>query len=255
MRCHVCHTKIPLGEDICPNCGAKVESQSIYKNHIQRPSFKTMNYKKIKMVLFIVIIVVIVLMGTSDLYRYQNNKRVRTSSETSFTPFVELKDSDIYIEESELLIQAQDSLEDMKQYLKEHHITSVNDISYTKRIGYAINPVARLEFQKDNISYDMYESFASDDTFDEYIGFSIELNNLEEIDKETFLPKNEITLLENYFKLEGIYEDFNEARERILKEESNSVTYTSNQKEISVNKSFDEESKLISITFNVDVKS
>lgn len=242
MKCPVCQKKIPLGEERCPHCGIKLtkESSSYHIKHL-----------KIKKILFIVIAIVITLMGASDILRYEKKEQIRKSHEISEISFTQLMDREVYKNNKDILILAQESLEDMTQFLKDNHFTNENDISYTKRIGYSIVAVARLEFEKDNILYDIHRSFASDDTFDESIGFSIEFNNLKGIEKETFLPKDVIDLIAHYLKIDDVYEDVNEARVRIIKEDSESINYISHNKDITVNKSFDEESKLTSITFSI----
>ena len=65
------------------------------------------------------------------------------------------------------------------------------------------------------------------------------------------MPKDVIDLIAHYLKIDDVYEDVNEARVRIIKEDSESINYTSHNKDITVNKSFDEESKLTSITFSI----
>ncbi len=308
MKCPVCQKKIPLGEERCPHCGIKLTKESS-SYHIKHQKIKKIlfiviaivihiKHQKIKKILFIVIAIVITLMGASDILRYEKKEQIRKSHEISELSFTQLMDREVYKNNKDILILAQESLEDMTQFLKDNHFTNENDISYTKRIGYSIVAVARLEFEKDNILYDIHRSFASDDTFDESIGFSIEFNNLKGIEKETFLPKDVIDLIAHilydihrsfasddtfdesigfsiefnnlkgieketflpkdvidliaqYLKIDGAYNDLNEAKKRMNKDQNEYINHTIKNKEITVNKSFDEELKHTSITFSI----
>lgn len=242
MKCPVCQKKIPLGEERCPHCGIKLTKESS-SYHIK--------HQKIKKILFIVIAIVITLMGASDILRYEKDHQIRISHERSELPFTQLMDNEAYKENREVLTLAQETKENMIRFLKDNHFHEINDISYTKRIGYSFVAVAVLQFEKNNISYDIYKKFASDDTFDNTIGMSLGLNTLEGMDKETFLPQEDIDLIAQYLKIDGAYNDLNEAKKRMNKDQNEYINHTIKNKEITVNKSFDEESKLTSITFSI----
>lgn len=242
MKCPVCQKKIPLGEERCPHCGIKLTKESS-SYHIK--------HQKIKKILFIVIAIVMTLIAFSSLLRYEEGENIKKSYEVLYTPFTQLMDNEAYKENREVLTLAQETKENMIRFLKDNHFHEINDISYTKRIGYSFVAVAVLQFEKDNISFDIYKKFASDDTFDNTIGMSLELNTLEGMDKETFLPHKDIDLIAQYLKIDGAYNDLNEAKKRMDKDQNEYINYTINNKEVTVNKSFDEESKHTSITFSI----
>lgn len=251
MKCPICQKRIPIGEEWCPHCGAKVESKSLHKRDRQSIFSQVIQRKKSKKILFIVIAIVVILMGASDILRYEKDHQIRISHETTELPFIQLMDNEAYEENKEVLQLAQKEKENMLQFLKDNHFHEIKDVSYTKRIGYSFVAVAVIQFEKDNVSYDIYKKFASDDTFKNTIGMSLKLNTLEGMDKETYLSQEDIDLIAQYLKIDDAYHDLNEVKKRMNKEQNEYMNEIINNKEITVNQSFDEESKSISITFNI----
>lgn len=229
MKCDVCQTKIPLGQDTCPNCGYKmrVNHASAYDasgkthNHIQvnkdytRVRTRTRNKShKFKQIFMVVIVVSLIVPVTSFIVFILGNI---STEEPSYQIQEEIYQQ--YIDD-ETVEEALNFEQDFVQYLSDNDYSDIFVKEELKEVNDSYATTTTIDCEKFGFHYTVQTIHQQENI--ENIQLNISGNIDSEIDRDEFyIEENQINEIADYIQLDDVYSLFKDSRTKMKKQDGN----------------------------------
>lgn len=229
MKCDVCQTKIPLGQDTCPNCGYKmrVSHASAYDasgkthNHIQvnkdytRVRTRARNKShKFKQIFMVVIVVSLIVPVTSFIVFILGNI---STEEPSYQIQEEIYQQ--YIDD-ETVEEALNFEQDFVQYLSDNDYSDIFVKEELKEVNDSYATTTTIDCEKFGFHYTVQTIHQQENI--ENIQLNISGNIDSEIDRDEFyIEENQINEIADYIQLDDVYSLFKDSRTKMKKQDGN----------------------------------
>ncbi len=229
MKCDVCQTKIPLGQDTCPNCGYKmrVSHASAYDasgkthNHIQvnkdytRVRTRARNKShKFKQIFMVVIVVSLIVPVTSFIVFILGNI---STEEPSYQIQEEIYQQ--YIDD-ETVEEALNFEQDFVQYLSDNDYSDIFVKEELKEVNDSYATTTTIDCEKFGFHYTVQTIHQQENI--ENIQLNISGNIDSEIDRDEFyIEEDQINEIADYIQLDDVYSLFKDSRTKMKKQDSN----------------------------------
>lgn len=249
MKCDVCQTTIPFGEDTCPNCGYKVRKEHAFAydanhtshEHIQRskPKLKHTNKKDLlgKIVAIVSIVGIVFSIGSTFITIFMDNQSQSLEPEENM--YVSYNDKtfsemiDEGYDQNGRITSAKEYTMDLMGFLEKNQFIDIADHGYCTSYNDILTAHIEVEAKKDNHNYTLTASVNEQETICEK-GIKIFYRSKESMRHKMLVSKDTVNLLADYMGLENIYNQLEDARKQLVRDgDSNRYVY-SNYEEDSI---------------------
>ena len=233
MKCDVCQTKIPLGQDTCPNCGYKmrVSHASAYDasgkthNHIQvnkdytRVRIRARNKShKFKQIFMVVIVVSLIVPVTSFIVFILGNISTEEPSyqiqEEIYQQYIDDEYDDGTVEE------ALNFEQDFVQYLSDNDYSDIFVKEELKEVNDSYATTTTIDCEKFGFHYTVQTIHQQENI--ENIQLNISGNIDSEIDRDEFyIEEDQINEIADYIQLDDVYSLFKDSHTKMKKQDGN----------------------------------
>lgn len=235
MKCDVCLTTIPIGSNVCPNCGYVIRKRNVnakstnVQNNIQTKSKylksrmnkeRTGTLKRFKLILLMLII------GVIWLFVFIPNllQQFDTPSSITQTEIEEMDFDDIIkngYDLDETVISASNDRDDIIAFLKDHNYSEIDVSEHCYKYDESDPLRAHLSIRstKNDIKYEVSLVYEKRRCTSVQLTFSGDFEP--DIDRTVFqLKEKEIKELADYFKIKNAYQILKKSQSLMKKEEN-----------------------------------
>lgn len=249
MKCDVCQTTIPLGEDTCPNCGYKIRKEHAFAydanhtshEHIQKskPKLKHINKKDLigKIVVVVSIVGLVISIGSTFITIFMGNQS--QSFEPVESEYISYNDKtfsemiDEGYDQNGIITSAKDYTSDLMEFLEKNQFTDIEDHGYCTSYNDVLTAHIEVEAKKDNHNYTLTAHVNEQESIYEK-GIKIFYRSKESMRHKMLVSKETVHLLADYMGLDNVYDQLENARKQLVKEDDSNRYVYSNYEEDSL---------------------